>query len=228
MLDEILSTKLVNKSGIYSIVNASNGKIYIGSAKKINTRINAHKNMLKRNKHYNTYLQNAYNKHGVFVYSIVELCEESDLSSREQFYIDKYNSCDENAGYNLAKIVEARSYPTDITRKKISDNRRGKGLRPKEYCNCGLKYTVTDKGINRCRPCFNKKQKEKRAIEREKNGDLRETKDFCRAGHSYLENPPIFKANPSRGGKLSKVCQLCVKEAKTKYYLKTRKGNING
>ena len=53
----------MNFSGIYSIRNSVNNKIYIESSCNLKRRILRHKTELKHNKHYNKHLQRAYNKY---------------------------------------------------------------------------------------------------------------------------------------------------------------------
>lgn len=88
--------------GIYKIVNIQNNFLYIGSAININRRWNYHKSYLKRNKHFNKKLQNAWNKYGEenFQFEIVEECEKEKLIEREQYWIDFTKSCGKK-GYNL-------------------------------------------------------------------------------------------------------------------------------
>ena len=96
--------------GIYKIENRVNGKIYIGSSIDIPTRLMNHKYMLRLNKHDNEYLQKSYNKHGEsnFIFSVLELCNESDLIIKENFYINKFSSNNLNLGYNLATVNDFR------------------------------------------------------------------------------------------------------------------------
>lgn len=105
-----ISTEVL--SGIYSITNIVNNKIYIGSSKDIYRRWVEHKNKLNQNKHRNRYLQFAWNKYGEenFSFKIIELCNEKDLFINEQKWYDFYNSGDEKYGYNLSKIARCPSY----------------------------------------------------------------------------------------------------------------------
>jgi len=59
------------KSGIYKITCLVNNKIYVGSTCDFNRRFNAHRNLLKNNKHYAIYMQNAYNLYGKNFRSLV-------------------------------------------------------------------------------------------------------------------------------------------------------------
>jgi hypothetical protein len=51
-------------SGIYKITNLKTGKVYIGKASRVSSRLANHKYLLRNNKHVNVYLQRAWNKYG--------------------------------------------------------------------------------------------------------------------------------------------------------------------
>jgi group I intron endonuclease len=89
-------------SGIYKIECAASGKVYIGSAVSIRARWASHRSNLRNNRHSNRHLQNAWNKYGEisFVFSVVELCEITDLIPREQFWIDAFNAANPECGLN--------------------------------------------------------------------------------------------------------------------------------
>ena len=88
-------------AGIYKIVNKCNGKIYIGQSSDIYGREVKHRNFLKNNTHHNRHLQYAWNKYGPesFAFSIIEECDLEQLDSRENYWINFYDSY--NTGYNL-------------------------------------------------------------------------------------------------------------------------------
>ena len=77
-------------SGIYSITNKINHKIYYGSSKGCEMRIRRHKSYLNRNIHSNPHLQSSWNKYGsdAFVFEIVEEIEPERLIEVEQQYLD--------------------------------------------------------------------------------------------------------------------------------------------
>lgn len=89
-------------SGIYRFLSWVDGKIYVGSAVKIYQRRIDHIKDLRKNRHGNSYLQNAWNKYGEnnFTFEVLELCSKDKLLEREQFYIDTLN-CVRPNGYNL-------------------------------------------------------------------------------------------------------------------------------
>lgn len=94
-----------NIKGIYQIKNVVNNKFYIGSSNNIPIRWRQHKNHLNKNKHYNKYLQNSWNKYGQenFKFEIIELVDDEDLLfSAEQKWMNKTKSYDGNIGYNLS------------------------------------------------------------------------------------------------------------------------------
>lgn len=96
-------TKELSKiSGIYCIENKINHKVYIGSSKNLYQRLLKHFALLRHNKHENVHLQNAWNKYGEdsFEWTIIEFCDKSILTEREQYCIDLFN-----AEYNITKKV---------------------------------------------------------------------------------------------------------------------------
>lgn len=94
--------ELKENCGIYKITNVINDKFYIGSSIRIDARFKEHKKLLKSNKHHSMHLQNAYNKYGDenFKYEVIEICLESILAEREQYYIDTFLP-----EYNIAKVA---------------------------------------------------------------------------------------------------------------------------
>lgn len=88
--------------GIYKIVHNDSGKVYVGSSKNIENRHKNHLYMLKNRMHHSVKLQNAHNKYGgdSFVFETIELCEESDLLVREQYWMDTLEAY--SKGYNCS------------------------------------------------------------------------------------------------------------------------------
>lgn len=91
------------ESGIYCIINKIDGKCYIGSAINLQKRNKVHFQELKNNRHYNSYLQNVYNKYGLefFEFIILEYIEKEKLIEKEQYYLDLFESYKSVNGYNL-------------------------------------------------------------------------------------------------------------------------------
>ncbi len=109
------------KSGIYIIKNLINRKVYVGSSINIYHRKYTHFSCLKRNKHLNNYLQNAFNKYGKdnFEFYVLEFIEENKLIAREQYWIDYYDATNRKIGYNIAPLASG-SKLSEETKKKIS------------------------------------------------------------------------------------------------------------
>jgi group I intron endonuclease len=113
------SIKIDNNSGIYSIINLINNKIYIGSAINFISRKKIHISFLRNNKHHSSKLQRAYNKYGEenFSFDLIEIVENKlDLIKREQVWIDFLNP-----EYNICRIAGSRigSKCSEETKKKI-------------------------------------------------------------------------------------------------------------
>jgi group I intron endonuclease len=82
--------------GVYKIMNLVNGKVYIGSAQNLHNRRKIHFQELRRGTN-SIHLQAAYYKYGErnFGFIIIEFVEDlTQLTSREQYWIDCYKSYD--------------------------------------------------------------------------------------------------------------------------------------
>jgi group I intron endonuclease len=124
-------------SGIYQIINLKNGKRYVGKSKNLYRRKYQHLGELNSNKHNNKYLQNSYNKYGSnnFLFEVIEFCDINNLSNREYYWINHYQSYNRDKGYNIELLdengVSIRSYESiNKMRKTIKEN-KGKYVKPK-------------------------------------------------------------------------------------------------
>jgi hypothetical protein len=112
-----------NTSGIYLITNLINGKVYVGSSVDIRKRMNAHKSHLNNNKHDNPYLQKSWNKYGSenFTFTVLEVFpDRQNLLNREQYWMDNYQSYNNEIGYNINPIAGSPEG------RKLSDEEREK------------------------------------------------------------------------------------------------------
>ena len=124
-----MATYLQSQPGIYKITNVVDNKIYIGCASNVRTRKNGHLHDLKNNYHKNSYLQNAWNKHGEvnFKFEVVELCDIKLLHEKEHFWVSYYNSLDRNIGYNLKPTdPNGCSIHSEETKEKLRQANKGK------------------------------------------------------------------------------------------------------
>lgn len=97
--------------GIYAIINRVSRKIYIGSAVRLNHRWAEHRSQLATGTHGNRYLQRAFSNEpeGFEIQVVEELpkCSKQLLLSREQFWMDFYQSYVPEKGYNIAPKAES-------------------------------------------------------------------------------------------------------------------------
>ncbi len=99
------------KSGVYSINNTQNGRIYIGSSARLRKRFKMHVKQLEQNKHSNRFLQNDWNKCGScnFTFKLlerVENCTKEELMLLEQRWINKFFDHTKNC-YNMCCIASS-------------------------------------------------------------------------------------------------------------------------
>lgn len=113
--------------GIYEIRNLVNNKKYVGSSRSTRQRWANHKKSLEKNKHHNQHLQAAWNKYGKdsFIFKVVERFDKSiikeELLTRETFWIEKFNTANQDFGYNITLPLEsdARFSNRNSTKRKI-------------------------------------------------------------------------------------------------------------
>lgn len=110
-------------TGVYAIYCSGDDKYYIGSSVDIKKRWIGHSSLLRNKKHYNFYLQNAWNKYGeeafsCFVVEIFNWKRQDDarrskqltaLHKREQIYIEKYDATNHKKGFNLTSVTQGGS-----------------------------------------------------------------------------------------------------------------------
>lgn len=116
------------KAGVYKLTNTKNGKFYVGSTYQFKRRWTQHLRDLEKNRHTNTYLQNAFNQDGTdsFIFEVIEVVEgtKQERLDREQVYLDKWHDKQVNC-YNLGSLAQSRegkkSKNPEETRKKKSE-----------------------------------------------------------------------------------------------------------
>ena len=105
------------KSGIYMIRCKETGKIYIGKSVNVKSRYQCHLADLKREKHGNPYMQNAFQKHGkdAFEFIIVQYCEKEKLLEREYFWMEFYESRNPEKGFNIIFDCKKEQKKEEVT-----------------------------------------------------------------------------------------------------------------
>lgn len=112
--------------GIYGIKNKVNGKIYIGKSLVICDRLNHHKKLLRKRRHFNVHLQNSFEKYGEgsFEFVVLQECDVAVLTDREQHWIDHHSS---TGVYN--KVIDVKNFKIDdFIREKLRKAQLGKKL----------------------------------------------------------------------------------------------------
>lgn len=143
------------RSGIYRIVNTSNGHQYIGSSVDMRRRWAVHRNALKNNKHHSAHLQNAWNKYRetAFIFEVLEHWEKDVLIGMEQWWINHVKP-----EYNIRTKAEGgigRSW-TKEERLRISGRLKGHVVTPETREKLRMAHTGK-KHPNR-KPCKSRRK----------------------------------------------------------------------
>lgn len=117
------------KSGVYKIINTTNGRMYVGSAKEFKARFKSHLKSLHKGTHHNKFLQNDFNKCGedAFEFYVIEVVEGDQVARLlvEQKYVDQYHDKQDSC-YNFKQqtVADSRtcfSKDPEKTRKLLSN-----------------------------------------------------------------------------------------------------------
>lgn len=149
------SLKNLDETGVYKIKNLINNKIYIGSTQKsFISRFTTHYTKLKTNNHKGYwYLQNSVNKYGIenFEFEIIEICEKVLCLIKEEFWIDKFDSCNREFGYNIKKIPNGSPMQNQEVKLRMIDSLKKGYNSGRIQLNSGIFKKGTapwNKGIN--------------------------------------------------------------------------------
>lgn len=116
---------MVVVSGIYTITNTINGKVYVGSSINVHSRWHHHRTYLRQGKHVNPKLQNAWNKYGesAFVFAILEeVLDPTCLVKIEDTYFNTLKPF-----YNcVLPSFGGRNFPTPESRALMSAKLKGR------------------------------------------------------------------------------------------------------
>lgn len=75
--------------GVYRLTCTVSGNNYIGSTKRLSSRLSLHKNHMKNGIHHSQSLQEDYDQYGwdAFTFEVLERCSEDELLERERDWI---------------------------------------------------------------------------------------------------------------------------------------------
>ena len=135
-----------------------NNKIYVGQSQDIYTRFRKHKEALRKNKHVNKHLQNAWNKSGEisFDFIISQECITQQLTYQEQMtfnyfknFIGVYNKGDfTNSPMRGSKWNQTQKTKDKISLSKMGDKnpmKRVEVRKKSSFSHIGLKYSEETK-----------------------------------------------------------------------------------
>lgn len=116
-------------SGIYTITNLVNKKIYVGLTSNFFTRNKCHFKHLKNGTHDNEHLQRSYDKYGKhkFLFEILVDCPIEFLYSEEHYWCNLLRVHEDKYGYNI-RSTHPQGIPRmlDVSKQKISKANIGK------------------------------------------------------------------------------------------------------
>lgn len=160
--------KILNEPGIYCFKNMLDGKKYVGCSNNILRRTKEHLALLRKNRHDNSFLQDAFNKNKEenFIFYTIEVCDSELFDEKEIYYIKKLRTHFSQNGYNISY---GGNIPPSPLGKKMSEETKQK-LRD---INLGRKMTDADK-----------KKIGERTSERCKNPEYRKRLSDANKGHT--------------------------------------------
>lgn len=132
----------MKKIGIYRLNWPESGYFYIGQSIDINHRFARHKEGLIRNSHKNQKVQNIYNKYGMPLFEIIELCKYDELNEKEQMYIDKFFNQKECCNLNPNAISTKGYKYSKETIERIKLLRKDSYKRGEEHHSFGKKASI--------------------------------------------------------------------------------------
>ncbi len=217
------------KTGVYKITCLENNKIYIGSSKDIDSRFKTHVQKLENKKHINSHLQNAWNLYTKqkFKFEIIEFCEEKELITREQFWMDKTKCYNRNIGFNACiKADRPTGYKHDniakekmskaklgISQSKETITKRSKKLKGRKHSEETKKYQSEIK-LGPKNPMFGKKLTPEQRKEKGKklNSVPRWNKGLTKSSDSRINKLAYWAGKVTRNAKKCKLINIKTNE----------------
>ncbi len=106
---------IIHPKGVFALRNTKNGRVFLGSSLNLKNKDVTLKMSLKNGNHFNSALQEDWNKYGeeAFVYEVLETLElkedstynyNEDLEILEMLWVDKFQPLSENTYNKKEKI----------------------------------------------------------------------------------------------------------------------------
>lgn len=138
--------------GIYKITNLINNKIYIGQSKNIEKRWAKHRTgpFNPNNNCYNNALYRSIRKYGLdnFTFEVIEQCKEADLNKKEIYWINYYDSHNEDKGYNLTDGGENAITAPKLTWKQVHEIKNLLSNTNESQQRIAEKYNISQRSIS--------------------------------------------------------------------------------
>lgn len=121
-------------SGIYKIINKTNGKYYVGSTTQLDDshgRWYKHQRSLIKGNHINSHLQSAWKKYGQdnFDFIILEKTDKKNLLVVEQKYLDIAKG-EQDKCYNQNFLVSGTNFSLDVIKRRTKSFKKYYSIHP--------------------------------------------------------------------------------------------------
>lgn len=176
---------MINKPCVYCIENTIDNKKYIGQTVNPSVRKRQHFLALKKGKHPNPYMQNAYNKYGKksFLFKVLIYCEPFELTKYEQTVVNSisseslYNLCLECVDNPMLGKKHSEETKKKMSEEKVSENNPMYGKKHSEQTKALMSKRAFEKNYMRGRKLSPEERKRLSEITKgENSGNAKLTK----------------------------------------------------
>ena len=196
-------------SGVYTITNTVNGKIYVGESINVFQKLRVHRSDLKANRHTNNRLQNSFNKYGIknFKFELLEEHNPEFIKSFENYWANLLNSHNPKFGFNLKSCDPYnQGKHSKNTKEKIGKKASVRLKDPKDNPFYGKKHT------NEVKALISQHNKGWKMSDKHKKIMSQTAKNRCGASH-----PDSIKVLNTDTGKVYDSIKIAAKEENINY-----------